>query len=96
MAVVTRVTTLPRPYSLSPPNPDYGVFFPPAPALKVIATLKLTLTLIAWKVIVTLPLGVLKSGAVTFEPPLPPWKNAAIQVSYGIIIGLCYVAGYLI
>ncbi len=29
--------------------------------------------------IVTLPLGVLKAGAVTFDPPLPDWKQKAIQ-----------------
>jgi monoamine oxidase len=29
--------------------------------------------------IVTLPHGVLKSGAVTFSPPLPSWKQGAIQ-----------------
>jgi len=29
--------------------------------------------------IVTLPLGVLKSGAVTFSPPLPRWKTQAIR-----------------
>lgn len=30
-------------------------------------------------VIVTLPLGVLKAGAVQFDPPLPTWKTSAIQ-----------------
>ncbi len=30
-------------------------------------------------VVVTVPLGVLKSGAITFEPPLPPEKVAAID-----------------
>jgi monoamine oxidase len=29
--------------------------------------------------IVTLPHGVLSSGAVEFSPPLPPWKRSAIQ-----------------
>ena len=31
------------------------------------------------RVLVTLPLGVLKSGAVTFDPPLPPEKTLAIE-----------------
>jgi len=30
-------------------------------------------------VVVTVPLGVLKAGAVAFEPPLPPWKSAAVE-----------------
>lgn len=29
-------------------------------------------------VVVTVPLGVLKAGAITFRPPLPPWKQEAI------------------
>lgn len=31
------------------------------------------------RVIITLPLGVLKAGTVTFEPPLPDWKQDAID-----------------
>jgi monoamine oxidase len=31
------------------------------------------------RVLVTLPLGVLKSGRVEFEPSLPPWKRRAID-----------------
>ena len=34
---------------------------------------------VADRAIVTLPLGVLKAGAVTFEPPLPAAKQAAIE-----------------
>ena len=30
-------------------------------------------------VIVTVPLGCLKSGDITFTPPLPAWKTEAIQ-----------------
>ncbi|KAF8072835.1 LDL3 [Scenedesmus sp. PABB004] len=30
-------------------------------------------------VLVTVPLGVLKAGAVAFEPPLPEWKAAAVD-----------------
>ncbi len=30
-------------------------------------------------VIVTLPLGVLKAGVVTFDPPLPAWKRDAVE-----------------
>jgi monoamine oxidase len=33
----------------------------------------------AGKVIVTVPLGVLKSGAITFDPPLPPARRRAID-----------------
>jgi len=31
------------------------------------------------QVVVTLPLGVLKGGVVTFDPPLPDWKREAIE-----------------
>jgi monoamine oxidase len=30
-------------------------------------------------VVVTLPLGVLQAGVVTFDPPLPPWKREAVE-----------------
>jgi monoamine oxidase len=30
-------------------------------------------------VIVTVPLGVLKAGAIAFDPELPPWKGDAIN-----------------
>lgn len=30
-------------------------------------------------VIVSVPLGCLKAGAITFKPSLPDWKRAAIQ-----------------
>ena len=30
-------------------------------------------------VIVTVPLGCLKAGDITFQPPLPPWKTEAIE-----------------
>ncbi len=44
---------------------------------------------VAQKVIVTLPLGVLKSGSVTFEPPLPPRKQQAIdQLGVGFMTKL--------
>lgn len=37
-------------------------------------------------VVVTLPLGVLKAGAVEFDPPLPDWKSAAIEkLGYGLL-----------
>lgn len=29
-------------------------------------------------VIITVPLGCLKTGDITFDPPLPPWKAAAV------------------
>ena len=31
------------------------------------------------RVVVTVPLGVLKSGKIAFEPPLPEWKQKAIE-----------------
>lgn len=43
-------------------------------------------TLAASKVVVTLPLGVLKSGAVEFAPTLPEWKSSAISnLGYGLL-----------
>lgn len=42
--------------------------------------------ILADKVVVTLPLGVLKAGAVEFDPPLPEWKSAAIErLGYGLL-----------
>lgn len=38
------------------------------------------------KVVVTLPLGVLKAEQVKFEPPLPDWKTGAIErLGYGLL-----------
>ncbi len=38
------------------------------------------------RVVVTLPLGVLKSGAVEFTPRLPPWKRRAIdRLAMGVL-----------
>jgi len=38
------------------------------------------------KVVVTLPLGVLKAGSVEFDPPLPEWKQGAIsRLGYGLL-----------
>ena len=40
----------------------------------------------ATHVVLTTPLGVLKDGAVTFEPELPPWKTGAIgRLGYGVL-----------
>lgn len=36
-------------------------------------------TFMADAVIVTVPLGVLKTTDITFDPPLPPWKQEAIE-----------------
>lgn len=42
------------------------------------------------KVVVTLPLGVLKAGTVEFDPPLPKWKTGAIErVGYGLLNKVC-------
>jgi hypothetical protein len=38
------------------------------------------------KVIITTPLGVLKSGSVTFQPPLPDWKQGVIErMGFGLL-----------
>jgi hypothetical protein len=38
------------------------------------------------KIVVTLPLGVLKAGSVEFDPPLPEWKTGAIErMGYGLL-----------
>ncbi|KAL7276182.1 hypothetical protein RUND412_000833 [Rhizina undulata] len=38
------------------------------------------------KVVITLPLGVLKAQAVMFDPPLPEWKTGAIErLGYGLL-----------
>lgn len=42
-------------------------------------------------VIVTLPIGVLKQGNVTFEPPLPAAKQTAIEAIGAGILNKCYL-----
>jgi len=38
------------------------------------------------KVVVTTPLGVLKSGSVSFQPPLPDWKQGVIErMGFGLL-----------
>ncbi|KAH7399395.1 flavin-containing amine oxidoreductase-domain containing protein [Pyrenochaeta sp. MPI-SDFR-AT-0127] len=38
------------------------------------------------KIILTTPLGVLKSGSVTFQPPLPDWKQDVIErMGFGLL-----------
>lgn len=38
------------------------------------------------KVVITTPLGVLKSGSVTFQPPLPDWKQGVIErMGFGLL-----------
>ncbi|XP_019848757.1 PREDICTED: lysine-specific histone demethylase 1A-like isoform X2 [Amphimedon queenslandica] len=44
-------------------------------------------------VVVTVPLGVLKAGAITFQPPLPEWKQQAINdLGFGLLnkVILCF------
>lgn len=42
------------------------------------------------KVVVTLPLGVLKAEQVKFEPALPEWKSGAIErLGYGLLNKVC-------
>ena len=45
-------------------------------------------------VVVTVPLGVLKSGTVTFHPALPEWKQQAINsLGYGLLNKVCMYIG---
>ncbi|KAF1359368.1 hypothetical protein EJ07DRAFT_155821 [Lizonia empirigonia] len=38
------------------------------------------------RVILTTPLGVLKSGSITFQPPLPDWKQSVIErMGFGLL-----------
>lgn len=38
------------------------------------------------KVVVTTPLGVLKSGSISFQPPLPDWKQGVIErMGFGLL-----------
>ncbi|KAH7408264.1 flavin-containing amine oxidoreductase-domain containing protein [Phaeosphaeria sp. MPI-PUGE-AT-0046c] len=38
------------------------------------------------KVVITTPLGVLKSGSVSFQPPLPDWKQGVIErMGFGLL-----------
>jgi monoamine oxidase len=48
------------------------------------------------KVVITTPLGVLKSGSVTFQPPLPDWKQGVIErMGFGLLnkASLCDIVG---
>lgn len=37
-------------------------------------------------VVVTVPLGVLKAGTISFHPPLPEWKTQAINnLGFGLL-----------
>jgi hypothetical protein len=47
---------------------------------------------VADKVILTVPLGVLKSGAVEFNPPLPNWKTDCVErMGFGLLNKVCNV-----
>jgi monoamine oxidase len=42
------------------------------------------------KVVLTTPLGVLKSGSVSFQPPLPDWKQDVIErMGFGLLNKVC-------
>lgn len=42
------------------------------------------------RVILTTPLGVLKSGSITFQPPLPDWKQSVIErMGFGLLNKVC-------
>jgi hypothetical protein len=47
-------------------------------------------TFAADQIIITTPLGVLKSGAIDFQPPLPDWKQAVIErMGFGLLNKVC-------
>jgi lysine-specific histone demethylase 1 len=47
-------------------------------------------TFAADRIIITTPLGVLKSGAIDFQPPLPDWKQAVIErMGFGLLNKVC-------
>jgi lysine-specific histone demethylase 1 len=38
------------------------------------------------QIVLTTPLGVLKSGSITFQPPLPDWKQGVIErMGFGLL-----------
>lgn len=42
------------------------------------------------EVVITAPLGVLKSDTIDFDPPLPPWKQSAIdRMGFGLLNKVC-------
>lgn len=42
------------------------------------------------QLVVTTPLGVLKSGSITFQPPLPEWKQGVIErMGFGLLNKAC-------
>lgn len=42
------------------------------------------------RIVVTTPLGVLKSGSITFQPPLPDWKQEVIErMGFGLLNKVC-------
>jgi lysine-specific histone demethylase 1 len=42
------------------------------------------------QVVLTTPLGVLKSGSITFQPPLPDWKQGVIErMGFGLLNKVC-------
>lgn len=42
------------------------------------------------QVVLTTPLGVLKSGSITFQPPLPDWKQGVIdRMGFGLLNKVC-------
>ena len=41
-------------------------------------------------IVLTTPLGVLKSGSITFQPPLPDWKQGVIErMGFGLLNKVC-------
>lgn len=55
---------------------------PPGPGVQVTTSAGQVVT--ASLAVVTVPLGVLKRGAIAFSPPLPAWKQEAIDaVGFG-------------
>lgn len=45
------------------------------------------------QIVITTPLGVLKSGSVKFEPPLPDWKQDVIErMGFGLLNKVCHTS----
>lgn len=47
------------------------------------------------QLVMTTPLGVLKSGSITFQPPLPDWKQGVIdRMGFGLLNKVCKIMPY--
>ena len=47
------------------------------------------------EIVMTTPLGVLKSDMIDFDPPLPPWKRGAInRMGFGLLNKVCLCSAH--